>query len=360
MGHSCYDPTNLIYSDFTSKEGNKTMLLTIAIPTHNGAMYIQETISSVWNQLSDNLDVEILVLDNASSDQTSEILSEMVNSGVRLTALRNGAVLGPNENFRLAVEMSKGEYVWLLADDDVIIPGGVELMLNTIVETRPNSVVAEFTSVDENLRALSPGEEEHSHPTEEQTPTHEFLYGEDAFRKIGFQLIGLLSANCFRRDLFLKESRDLEIPDGFDFMYVIPSVMLGGGNVRINKRIVLFRQYRKRWETSQDLADSLRIDFLVIPVILRKMKKRGYSKSFIANLVLNRSLTLLWHLSKAKAKGFRPNGQFVFRFVKVNKCNPILMIQLPLFFLSASQLSWVEAFYESKFAELLRRKINRN
>lgn len=336
------------------------MLLTIAIPTHNGAMYIQETINSVWTQLSDNLDVEILVLDNASSDQTSEILRELVDSGVRLTTRRNKAVLPPNENFRLAVEMSKGDYVWLLADDDVIIPGGVELMLKIIVETSPNSVVAGFTSVDENLRPLSPGAEKHSHLRKEQEPTHEFLYGEGAFRKIGFQRIGLLSANCFRRDLFLKESRVREIPDGFDFMYVLPSVMLGGGNVLINKRIVLFRQYRKRWETSQDLAESLRIDFLVIPVILRKMQKRGYSKSFIANLVFNRSITLLWHLNKAKAKGFRPRRQFVFRFVKVNKWNPILMIQLPLFFLSASQLSWVEAFYESKFAEFLRRKINRN
>lgn len=334
------------------------MLLTIAIPTYNGAKYIRETINSVWNQLSDNLDVEILVLDNASSDHTSEILRDLVDSGVKLTTRRNEAVLPPNENFRLAVEMSNGDYVWLLADDDVIVPGGVELMLKTIVETRPNSVVAGFTSVDENLRVLSPGAEEHSHSRKEKAPTHEFLYGEGAFRKIGFQHIGLLSANCFRRDLFLKESHVRGIPDGFDFMYVLPSVMLGG-NVLINKRIVLFRQYRKRWETSQDLADSLRIDFLVIPVILRKMKKRGYSQPFIANLVLNRSLTLLWHLNKAKAKGFRPSRQFVFRFVKVNKWNPILMIQLPLFFLSASQLSWLEAVYESKFSEFLRGQINR-
>jgi len=49
--------------------------LTIAIPTYNGARYIREALDSIISQLDDiDEEVEIVISDNASTDQTPEII----------------------------------------------------------------------------------------------------------------------------------------------------------------------------------------------------------------------------------------------------------------------------------------------
>jgi glycosyltransferase involved in cell wall biosynthesis len=87
--------------------------LSIAIPTYNGAETIRETLDSIVSQLEDG--VEIVVSDNASTDDTAEIVREYQASYPVIRYFCNDENLGADRNFDLAVRRAQGEYAWLFA-----------------------------------------------------------------------------------------------------------------------------------------------------------------------------------------------------------------------------------------------------
>ena len=106
-----------------------TPLLTIAIPTYNRAQYLKELLSVLADQLTNEPQVELIVSDNASSDETPSILNEFVSQGLQVRYLRNAENIGPDANFLQCFEQAKGKYLWIFSDDDLIIPGAISKIL---------------------------------------------------------------------------------------------------------------------------------------------------------------------------------------------------------------------------------------
>ena len=110
-----------------------TPTLSIAIPTYNGACYIREALDSIITQLDDiDEEIEVVISDNASTDQTPEIIREYRGKYPFIKYFRNEENLGVDRNFDLAVRRSTGGYVWLFSDDDLIKPGGIRKVVDVI------------------------------------------------------------------------------------------------------------------------------------------------------------------------------------------------------------------------------------
>jgi abequosyltransferase len=107
-------------------------LLTIAIPTFNRAKYLRQLLSSLFDQLLGRTDVELVVSDNASSDDTSTIIGEFQMRGLILRYLRNSVDIGSDANFRQCFEQAQGKYVWICGDDDIVIPGAISKILKLL------------------------------------------------------------------------------------------------------------------------------------------------------------------------------------------------------------------------------------
>ena len=117
----------MISTDIISKDKNNNVKLSIANPTHNGAKYIREALDSIICQLNDiDEEIEIVISDNASTDQTPEIIKEYQRKHAFIKYFRNEENLGADRNFDLAVRRSTGEYVWLFSDDDKIVLNAIE------------------------------------------------------------------------------------------------------------------------------------------------------------------------------------------------------------------------------------------
>jgi glycosyltransferase involved in cell wall biosynthesis len=103
----------------------------ILIPTHNRANLLRDAVESSLAQDYPNL--EVIVSDNASNDDTQKVMKRFVNDK-RLKYHRNSENLGIVGNWRrLLFEYAGGEYVKVLSDDDYLINRGhmsqaVELM----------------------------------------------------------------------------------------------------------------------------------------------------------------------------------------------------------------------------------------
>jgi glycosyltransferase involved in cell wall biosynthesis len=112
--------------------------LSICIPTLNRGDFIGETLESIVNQLSD--EVEIVIIDGGSTDQTEDVVRRYAERFGQIQYVKKSAnaPTPSNEGFdrdcNAAVELARGTYCWLMTDDDLLTSGAVSEVLRQIAE----------------------------------------------------------------------------------------------------------------------------------------------------------------------------------------------------------------------------------
>ena len=101
--------------------------LSICIATYNRAGFIGDTLKSVLSQLTP--ECEVVISDNASTDNTADVVAEHTRGLPNVRYARHPVNLGLDRNFDHAVEIARGKYCWLLPDDDVLKPGAIAAVL---------------------------------------------------------------------------------------------------------------------------------------------------------------------------------------------------------------------------------------
>jgi glycosyltransferase involved in cell wall biosynthesis len=95
--------------------------VSIGMPVYNGADYIRFAIESLLAQTYS--DFELLIVDNASTDDTAEICREYAGQDKRMKYIRNVSNIGAAANFSKTFKLSSGEYFKWAAHDDIHAPG---------------------------------------------------------------------------------------------------------------------------------------------------------------------------------------------------------------------------------------------
>lgn len=103
-------------------------LVTIGIPTYNRANgYLKQSLSSAVKQTYQN--IEIVVSDNCSTDNTRMVVKDFNDSRIRY--FRQKENIKPNDNFNFCLEQANGNYFLLLHDDDMIDSDFIETCMKT-------------------------------------------------------------------------------------------------------------------------------------------------------------------------------------------------------------------------------------
>ena len=97
---------------------SQTPMVTIGMPVYNGADLIANAFESIRSQTYENL--EIVVVDNASTDSTEETCRRFANSDPRVRYFRNDHNIGVAKNFNRAFDLAHGKYFKWAAHDDWI------------------------------------------------------------------------------------------------------------------------------------------------------------------------------------------------------------------------------------------------
>lgn len=111
-------------------------LVAIVTPVYNGAEFLAETMESVQAQTYPNL-IHV-VLDNASTDSTPEIIERFKHGKVPLITARNAALLAMDDNWNEALRYipAEAKYFSVVCADDTIAPRSTEVLVN-LAETDP-------------------------------------------------------------------------------------------------------------------------------------------------------------------------------------------------------------------------------
>lgn len=104
--------------------------LSICIGTFNRAAFIGATLESIISQATS--ECEIVVSDNGSTDNTETIVLEHARRFGQLRYVKQDVNRGLDRNYDCAVELARGEYCWLMTDDDLLRPGAVSCVLNAL------------------------------------------------------------------------------------------------------------------------------------------------------------------------------------------------------------------------------------
>lgn len=92
--------------------------MTVGVPTYNRAASLQRALESVLRQSERNL--EVIVFDDASTDETPQIVAELAARDGRVRYVRQEVNHGLTANFNAVFRAARGRYVMVLADDDWI------------------------------------------------------------------------------------------------------------------------------------------------------------------------------------------------------------------------------------------------
>jgi glycosyltransferase involved in cell wall biosynthesis len=114
--------------------------VSICIPTYNHAKFIGDALASASSQRYD--DLEIVVLDNASQDDTARLVAQMASKDSRIKYVRHPENVGLIRNFDACLRLAQGRYIKFLCADDVLEPDCVARMV-AVLDRQPGvSLVA--------------------------------------------------------------------------------------------------------------------------------------------------------------------------------------------------------------------------
>ncbi len=107
-------------------------LVSIVIPTYNRAKYLKRALNSAVAQSYQ--DCEIIVCDNASSDNTKKIVENFQNQFRKgaIRYIRHESNIGPVRNWFSGIEVAQGEYIKILFSDDFLYKNCVKSLVRAL------------------------------------------------------------------------------------------------------------------------------------------------------------------------------------------------------------------------------------
>lgn len=251
------------------------MKLSICIPTYNRSAYLRQCLESILISATgfENV-IEIVISDNASVDDTSDVAAEYVATYSFVRYHKNKFNVF-ERNFHVAATLAKGGYIWIFGDDDLMHPEAIAIILKRIEENY-NIVICNYPLWSNDFSKVL---------RERMLPMRTDMIitdHNDLLRIVGLRL-GFISMVIIRRDIFLElPSSEYEyyVEYGFSFLYAVYSGIFNQCCAYIETQPVLMQRggqidacaNKNWWYKCFVIGSSLIFD---------KLKNKGYSRTAV-------------------------------------------------------------------------------
>lgn len=112
---------------------------------------LRKLLNSIKNQY--NRDVQVVISDNASTDNTLNVIMEFESFFSDYKWFQQEYNIGPDRNYLKVVELAEGEYCWLMGSDDVLHPEAVQGVLRAL-DSQCDIYIGNRVLMDTNLQYI--------------------------------------------------------------------------------------------------------------------------------------------------------------------------------------------------------------
>lgn len=273
--------------------------VTVLIPSFNAGSTLGPAVTSVLGQTL--RDLEVLVIDDASSDDTALVISHLVASDSRVRAIRNGSNEGKSVSMNRGIEQATGDWIAVLDADDRYAPDRLEHLV-ALAECHGVDMAADnqfFVDVGANQIIGSAWPQGGG---AQRFDLEALLAGSDATASFSLGMLKPVFRTAFVRRCGLRYETDAR--NGQDFFKLL-QFFLDGGTAVLSDRPLYFysqpfgtksRQWshaaRKRYDFGQVHAVNERFVAYardrVTPSQLMALKRRSADLTSLENLWLIR------------------------------------------------------------------------
>lgn len=150
--------------------GVQSGMVSFIIATFNGEKYLEETVRSALNQL--NVDVEIIIIDDGSSDNSFLVAQELMKADERIVSLKNDRNLGFCRTVNKGIGIAKGSHIVILDQDDLLDKRHCESNLK-LFDSETSLVFNDYYLIDGNGKIFDTGR----HCLHREIHTEDFITG---------------------------------------------------------------------------------------------------------------------------------------------------------------------------------------
>jgi glycosyltransferase involved in cell wall biosynthesis len=300
-----------------------TPLLTIAIPVYNSEKYIQKTLTSVLNQFEQThtSQIQIVIVDNGSSDQTLAVIEKMVFP-CDIKVIKNLVNRGRDFSFDKCGLESDGKYIWFLGSQDVLLPNSLKIVLEVLSEKKYTNILMNF-SVENEINPDLNRANHYSLFTDKHMFSPYLFY-----RRLGGGALAM-SANIILKDNYLKVVENpLITKDWALYQRFFESSLIKDSALEfyfISNPIFTLFQEKDGWWTTPEVF----LNF----VGLREIQSTSWKKNFAIFLFLTyrgNGKALRNSVVLGRRTGYKPTLKMCKRVISLGFFDPRIYIALVL------------------------------
>lgn len=246
---------------------NNTPLLSICIPTYNRSRYLQVSLAALIEQSeSFHSDIEIVVSDNASTDNTEESMNTFRTQFSNLKYVRNTENLWYDRNLDNAIKNANGKYCWFLSDDELVLPWTIEYVLHLLKQYNDISYICLEVAWN--------------NPKKIENTEITYVENGNTLLSVHGLVGGLISQNIIRRDLYPSDvskfygNHWIHLSVIFEIIRNKPLLLINKSLLKGQRDICTWAEWWKAFITFSSLKN-----------IIESWKEIGYEESIINNLM---------------------------------------------------------------------------
>lgn len=104
---------------------NNSIDVSFCLPVYNVGKYLEDCIKSIINQPFNGINFEIICVDDCSTDNSYDVLINLSKLYTQIRVLKNEKNKGVSFTRNRMIDVAKGEYIWFVDPDDMLIYGAV-------------------------------------------------------------------------------------------------------------------------------------------------------------------------------------------------------------------------------------------
>jgi glycosyltransferase involved in cell wall biosynthesis len=229
------------------------MSLSVIMSAFNSALTINAAVESILNQTY--TDFEFIIIDDASSDDTYEILKKIKDSRIKL--LRNKSNIGLAASLNKAIACSSGEYVARMDADDISVHSRFERQIEILTQNDNIDICGSWFTI------FSEGSEVDNYIVKHPQYHDEIRLYATLHNPIGHPTV------MFRRSCWVKKKYDEHFESAQDYKLWLDFMKNGFRFYNIQESLLYYREHEKsitvvKREEQKKYANNIQKEFYEI------------------------------------------------------------------------------------------------